>query len=1013
MLRMPVKTWSLVAVALLASLSTLSWGRASEKATEFNIPPQPLDSALLEFAKQADVQLSVSTVAIVGMTTQGIVGQFTPAAALARLLSETGLQFTAIGDRTYSVSLARSGSAGNSAGARSGTHSTLALRADDADQVVVAQSAAQAAVSQGADVNESRGVPPALIDELVVTGSHIRAAQPVGYDPIVLNQDFIDRSGYATVQDVLKLLPQNFGGGISEDSTTDPSALNLSSGTAINLRGLGADSTLVLVNGIRQPSGGLNGAFVDVSNIAASAVERIEVLPDGASAIYGSDAIGGVVNIILKRDYAGAETRIRAGSFDGDADENQLSQLLGMNWEGGNAMFAYQFYDRDPLHKLDREYTASDDLTAFGGTDHRGFNSNPGNVMNGLLQPVFAIPAGQDGTSLTSADLLPGVVNFNETSLGADLLPEQRMHSAYLTASQGFGSQFEFTANAKYSLRDSLAKVGGVTRTVRVRNVNPHFVAPTPTATAVTIGYNFYDDLGPLTVMAESETFGGDLALHSRIGSDWALKVAGSYAEERNNVYSLNNVNNTALTAALADTNPATAFNPFGDGSNTNPDTLNRIRGTQFNRANSRIETAFAIADGPVFAMWGGDAKVAIGTDYRDESLSIDTVVNGTPTFLGELSRQVSSGFAELVLPLVGTANRRTGIHGMKLSLAGRYENYSDFGGSFNPRVGFDWAVSDAIGLRGSWGTSFRAPRLVELLEGRPRNSESLELVPDPQDPTEASTVLFRLGNNAELKEETADTWSFGTSLTLGRSGPDLSFSYYNIDYSDRIAAGGPAGDPFSILLVESEWQDIVNRTPERSEIDALCNSPHFVGDVATCLETVPSAIIDGRLRNLSAVQVSGIDALLEQTIPIGGGALKLGLMANYVLEFERAVSSSSDAVELADTVGNVPDFRVRGSVGWSFGGLGIDAVVNHTGSYEDNIRIPSRRIDSWTTVDFGVGYTSDSRGDWLDGIDVGLSAVNVFDEKPPFVDVAFVGYDASNADLYGRLLSVRFAKSW
>lgn len=1013
MLRKASSFWVLFALALLSSLVTASWGRANESATEFNIPPQALDSALLVFAEQGDVQVSVATVSIAGLRTQGAVGRFTPSVALARLLSDTGLQFTTVGDRTYSVSLAGSGS--NRTG-------MLRMPTDSATTLPQIAALRNSASSASAQAESATQLPPTaqpdhatkpLLDEIVVTGSHIRGVDPVGSQTIVLDQEFIDRSGYATVQDVLKVLPQNSGGGISEDNTTDPTALNLNSGTAVNLRGLGADSTLVLVNGVRQPAGGLNGAFVDVSNIAASAIERIEVLTDGASAIYGSDAIGGVVNIILQRDYDGAETRVRAGSFDGDSDENQLSQLLGTSWSTGSTMLAYQFYERDALSRSDRPYTASDDLRPFGGTDHRGFFSNPGNILN-LGAPAFAIPEGQDGTALTPADLIPGGVNLNESAEQTDLLAEQRMHGAYLTATQSIGVGLELSGSARYSLRDSDKRLGGVQRTVRVRSTNPYFVTPMAGATSVTIAYNFLDDLGPLTVQAESETFGGDVGVSSRLGDDWRLSITGSYGEERNNSYSLNNVNNAALTLALADTNPATAFNPFGDGSNTNRETIERIRGGNANRANSQMETIFAIADGSVFAAPGGPAKLAIGADYRDESLVKVNSVNGTRTLLVGLSRQVSAGFAEMVVPFVGGENQHRGLHRLELSLAGRYEDYSDFGSSFNPRVGLNWSPSSSLSLRTSWGTSFRAPRLVELLEARPQNSESLQILPDPQSATGSSTVLFRTGHNSQLQEETARTWSVGADFNPEEvEGIDLSVNYYEIDYEDRIAAGGPPGDPFTVLLQESQWREIVDRTPERAEIVALCNSPFFVGDVATCLVTEPAAIVDVRLRNLSSVNVSGVDAMFDLSLATGAGDLHASLNGNYVLEFERAVSKFSGATDIVDTVGNAPDWRLRASLGWFFRGLGIDAVVNHTDGYKDDIRTPSRSIESWTTVDLGFSYRSDSQNGWMEGFELGLSAVNVLDEEPPFVDIANFGYDSANADLYGRVLSVRFAKSW
>ena len=206
------------------------------------------------------------------------------------------------------------------------------------------------------------------LEEVVVTGTHIRGSQPVGSKVIVIDREDIERSGYGRVQDLLETLPQNFAS-ISEDFS-GPS--NPTQGTEVQLRGLGSGTTLTLINGHRQPTGGTLSAFVDISSIPSSAIERIEILPDGASAIYGSDAIGGVVNIILRKDYEGAETWVRGGSAEGDKDEVQLAQLLGHRWASGNALIGYQYTKQDSLRYGSRDYLATGgDQRRFGGSDWR------------------------------------------------------------------------------------------------------------------------------------------------------------------------------------------------------------------------------------------------------------------------------------------------------------------------------------------------------------------------------------------------------------------------------------------------------------------------------------------------------------------------------------------------------------------------------------------------------------------------------------------------------------------
>ena len=202
------------------------------------------------------------------------------------------------------------------------------------------------------------------LDEVVVTGTHIRGAGPPAGTVYVYTRDDIDQSGAGTVQSFIQKLPQNFNGGAS-DSTIGSvagggNAANAVGGTGVNLRGLGNDSTLVLIDGRRVAPGNTSGNFVDISLIPLSAVERIEIVTDGASAIYGSDAIGGVVNFIMRRDFDGAETRVRYGTDGrGGTHESEVGQTVGRDWNGGSALLSYEYSDRTPLTGADRSITES------------------------------------------------------------------------------------------------------------------------------------------------------------------------------------------------------------------------------------------------------------------------------------------------------------------------------------------------------------------------------------------------------------------------------------------------------------------------------------------------------------------------------------------------------------------------------------------------------------------------------------------------------------------------------
>jgi iron complex outermembrane receptor protein len=202
-------------------------------------------------------------------------------------------------------------------------------------------------------------IPP---EKAAVTGTHIRGTNDSAFPIWIYNRDVIEASGAATLQQFIQMLPQNFNGGASENTVQSVAgggnAANAVQGTGVNLRGLGNDATLVLVNGHRLAPGNVSGNFVDLTLIPLYAVERIEVVTDGASAIYGSDAVGGVVNIILGRNLDGAETRARYGRVtSGSTSETEVGQTLGHGWDTGSALLIYDYWDRTSLEANSRDYS--------------------------------------------------------------------------------------------------------------------------------------------------------------------------------------------------------------------------------------------------------------------------------------------------------------------------------------------------------------------------------------------------------------------------------------------------------------------------------------------------------------------------------------------------------------------------------------------------------------------------------------------------------------------------------
>ena len=398
--------------------------------------------------------------------------------------------------------------------------------------------------------------------------------------------------------------------------------------------------------------------------------------------------------------------------------------------------------------------------------------------------------------------------------------------------------------------------------------------------------------------------------------------------------------------------------------------------------------------------MPAGAAKLAVGIEQRREIL--DRAYASRQRF----SRDTESAFAELSLPLIGQADDPSSIPNLELSLAGRYEEYSDFGRAVNPRVGLRWVPVKWMKLRGSWGTSFKAPRLVDLYD-QSSNSSTMGIIPDPRSETGQSIFLALEGSNPDLKQETASTWTAGLDFQAP-SGLTLSLTYFAIDYKDQIIQPGPPS-PFEILNQEEYWAPIIQRDPTPAQIAAVCNRSDFDFSLEQCLASKPASIIDIRLRNLTRTRSNGVDAALDQSFISDLGRWRWTLNGTYLLRVDRFLTSATPVNHMLNTLGNPVSMRLRGTAEWQqlgTSGFGATLATNYTGSYHDGEGSTRRPVDAWTTIDLQLRYKTVATTRWIGGLDFMLNAANVLDEDPPFVNLS-IGFDQFNSLPYGRVVSM------
>jgi iron complex outermembrane recepter protein len=973
------------------ALSCFMAGGAYAAQTMEAMPPLPLASALEKIARQAGLQLIYSSSLSNGVETRELPSGLEWQAALAEVLRGTGLKYQLVNEHTVTI---------------------VADPAFTAPDATTLQSAD--ALSKPRRFGRSTHTPgesAESTEQVIITGSHITGAAPVGGHVITVTRKEMDRSGFATVHDVLRTLPQMFGGGPSEDSRLGLDArFNTSRATGLNLRGLGAGSTLVLINGRRMAPSGSDGRYVDVSGFPLSAIERIEILPDGTSAIYGADAVGGVVNFILRDDYEGAESQARLGSVtNGPTQEWQAVQVLGSNWDSGNALISFDYYHRDALPASARGQAANSDLTALGGDNFDTRESNPGTITDGVR--FWAVPTGQDGRSLTADDLIAGSGNFFNRNQGLDLLSDNDRVSAIMTLRQDLSDRSELFIDLLASQRRADFLNPPQRQPLVVPESNPFYVNPTGLPGPVGVSYNFANDFGPerdiARVTMTSAAFGGSMEFAD---NRWKATGYVSYSRVEERLQGGWVLNQAALAEALADPNPETAFNPFGDGSFTNPATLERIRDRVLGRGESDLKSINLSAEGTLFRWASRDVRMAVGAEQRWQSLDRFVVQDLATLTDREDSRKVQGAYAELLLPLTPDDRAIPGFHRLELSLAGRHEEYSDFGGATTPKIGLRYSPFASVTVRGSWGRSLKAPNLVDLDESR--NPIVQTFLPDPLSPIGLSPVLVWNGGNADLHEETATTWTAGLDYESRDRNLTLSLNYFDIRFRDRI-------DQVTLstaVLSDPMFADIVTRNPSAAMLTDICGRGIFFGlSGLDCTNPAIAAVVDIRYNNVAVLKTSGFDLLASHEVQTPIGVFASRFSATRLLDYARAQFRSSPLLELLDTPNNPLDMRLKASVSWDRQGAGLSMAVIHMDGYTDSVSIPARRVRPWTTLDLQARYgASGSDPRRFDGYSLSLNVQNVFDEGPPFVNnPEGFGYDPSNADLLGRFVSFQLRKAW
>jgi iron complex outermembrane receptor protein len=851
-------------------------------------------------------------------------------------------------------------------------------------------------------------------ERIVITGSRLRGVEePVGSPVFDIGREEIEESTVTTVDKLIQQTPQILDLGVSEASRAqNGGAGNIVYGTGINLRGLGPYATLVLVDGHRAVS---NGRSIDPSFLPALGLERIEVLADGASAVYGSDAVAGVVNLIPRRYVDGGQVYGRYGIGD-SYDEKQLGVSWGTVWDTGQMHLAYEYGFRSALNGADRDYFRADQRSR-GGADYRPTQCNPGNIV--VSGVSYAIPTA-GVTAANRASLAPNTANRCETLAAQDLLPEQEYNSFAGTFNQEINSWLELVADGFHTERTFVRQVAPGTANLTVPSTNAFFVAPPGlTPASETIQYNFGQDFPGNSTSGFARNLELTMGLVAKLPADWRGEVLATYGENKDNSESYRGVNNGALNAALASANPATAFDPFGLN-RTSPTVLAGIANQIFLApTNNEFVGYEARFDGPLFNLPGGAVRLAVGYERQEATTHLGLARGnpGTPIVFRSFDRTVNSGYAELFVPIFGSDNAIPGFRKLELNVAGRYDEYSDVGETSNPKIGINWAPIDDLTFRASYGTSLRAPIFAELYG----NSSAL-FVQGYSDPTAGNASVQGValsGGNTALEPEEATTYSAGFDWEPEQiPGLKLGLGYFDIEYEGQITA---YLSDLTILRNESQFAGtgiIMRGAAAAQRVADLRAAGTPIG--AGVLPTTVTLFVDGRPQNLGVSMMQGVDFNASYALDLLGGDLDLGVDGTYLTTYDLAITPNGVLLDKKDKIFNPLDFKMRGRASWTSGAIRLNAAVNYVGEYTNDLVTPSQPVDAWTSIDVGIAITpGEETAHFLDGgFTVGLDIRNLLDEEPPYVNLApnvngSGGFDASASNPVGRVIGVSLRKKW
>lgn len=848
-------------------------------------------------------------------------------------------------------------------------------------------------------VTQSHSVVAAEADDverIEVTGSHIKRTGMEGPSPLTsISSEDIANSGVTDLIGLFTKLPMAGQGTFSTQGNSSDNTSN--GGSSVSLRGLGADSTLILVNGRRVSvspfANNIDTAFVDINNIPLAAIKRVDILKDGASATYGSDAVAGVINIVLRDDIEGAEISAKFGdTADGGGEEQNISIVWGNSTEKTSHTFALDYFEREEILYGDRDYSKSSNQAALRpndsfATDFRSSSGFPGTIAL-KSDPTNRMPDTFGNDVCAAGDIVGSLCRYDYAPVMTSVPATERASFIYM---------------GKYEINDNLrgfAELNGQHSKTTIRgagspsfnelfmsgdNVN-HPFADMP-------NHEFYQqdltmrrrmlDIGNREKRVTSDYYRSILGLQGEI-KDWSWEVAYNYIKSTSTERGVNGFPNSRRTQEAIDSG---LWNPFEPSSNSQ-ESLDFIETTTSRIGKSTSKSFDGKISGSVMEMEHGDLGLAVGFEYREESIAdnpddqfLRGEVFGTEATQANGSRDNTSIFAELAIPV---------LDNLEVQIAVRHEDYSDFGTTTDPKVAFIWQASDSLSLRGSYGTAFRAPSLHQI--GLGNTDESPNLVDSVRcaavgninkacEPQEYTAVL---SGNDDLGPEESKSYNLGL-IYQATDNLDFSVDYYDYDIEN-------------VITKDTQFK-----------FSTLGNDPSVVERLPSNIAGDPGEVVRifDQFENIGNITTSGLDIEANYRLETDIGDFKFSYVVNYVLSYEDARPNADGSMRIDTQEGDFeqPEVRWSFNTAWVKGDWNASMAINYIGEFKQDASVAAdgiSDIDSWTTVDTTINYIG------FENTTLSLGATNLINEEPPFSYHDFMGYVNSTHSAQGRFMYVK-----